>query len=189
MSGFRLNSKGVFLTYPQCPAPREAVRDMIQSKGLNVEKGLVAQEAHASGDKHLHAYFKFDKPVNYKDPRCFDIEYEGTKYHGKYEPAKSAIASIKYISKSDQEPLEIGTMDYKQEIEAKRDKKAVLGKRLADGEALHEVLDDGNHSLIFDFKKIEANVQAYLQAKARAKPDCQDWLPNTWDLALLLEDR
>lgn len=47
-------------------------------------------------------------------------------------------------------------------MQAKKDKKAILGKRLADGEALHEVLDDGNHSLIFDFKKIEANVQAYL---------------------------
>lgn len=86
---------------------------MIQSKGLNIEKGLVAQEAHASGDKHLHAYFKFDKPVDTLNPRYFDIEYENKTYHGKYEPAKSAIASIKYISKSDETPLELGTMDYK----------------------------------------------------------------------------
>lgn len=113
MPGFRLNSKGVFLTYPQCPAPREAIRDMIEAKGLTIAKGLVAQESHASGDLHLHAYFKFDKPVNYKDPRCFDIEYENKTYHGKYEPAKSAIASIKYISKHDKEPLEVGDMDYK----------------------------------------------------------------------------
>lgn len=40
-------------------------------------------------------------------------------YHGNYQAAKSAIASIKYISKEDTEPLEIGDMDWKQEASAK----------------------------------------------------------------------
>jgi len=40
--GFRLMAKGVFLTYPQCPAPRETVQEMLEAKGLKIEKGLVA---------------------------------------------------------------------------------------------------------------------------------------------------
>ena len=37
---FRMNSSAFFLTYPQCPASREVLRDMIESKAT-VEKGLV----------------------------------------------------------------------------------------------------------------------------------------------------
>jgi len=113
MAAFRMSTKGVFLTYPQCPAPREAIKDMLESKGLNIAKGIVGQEQHADGNLHLHAYAKFDKPVETRNCKYFDIEFEGKTYHGKYEPAKSAIASIKYVSKHDKEPLELGDMDYK----------------------------------------------------------------------------
>lgn len=46
MAAFRMNTKGVFLTYPQCPAPREAVRDMLAARQLVVAKGVVGQEQH-----------------------------------------------------------------------------------------------------------------------------------------------
>lgn len=72
------------------------------------------------------------------------MTYEDKSYHGKYESAKSAIASIKYVSKHDKEPLELGDMDHKQEQEAKANKKKILGKRLATGEALHDIIDDNN---------------------------------------------
>lgn len=113
MPGYRLQTKGVFLTYPQCPAPRETIQEMLEAKGLTIVKGIVGQEKHADGNLHLHVYAKFDKTINYTSPQCFDITYEGKQYHGKYEPAKSAIASIKYVTKHDTEPLELGDMDYK----------------------------------------------------------------------------
>ena len=46
MSKFRLHTKGVFFTYPQCPAPREAVRDMVLAHGYDIDKGIVGQETH-----------------------------------------------------------------------------------------------------------------------------------------------
>ena len=88
---------------------------MLEDKGLTIVKGIVGQEKHMDGNLHLHAYAKFDKAVNYKDPRCFDLTHGDQTYHGKYEPAKSAIASIKYCCKHDDDPLELGDMDYKQE--------------------------------------------------------------------------
>lgn len=48
------------------------------------------------------------------------------------------------MTKHDKEPLELGDMDWKQETEAKAQKKKILGKRLASGEALHDIIDDGN---------------------------------------------
>lgn len=86
---------------------------MLEAKGLTIEQGLVAQEAHASGDLHLHAYAKFTNRFNTVNPRYFDITWQDKVYHGKYEPAKSAIGSIKYLTKHDKEPLELGDMDYK----------------------------------------------------------------------------
>ena len=111
---YRLNTKGLFLTYPQCPAPRECVQQMIESKGnLTIEKGLVAQELHMDGEKHLHAYIKLANYVNTTNCHYFDLQWEGKNYHGKYEPAKSAHASIKYMTKHDKDPLEIADMDWK----------------------------------------------------------------------------
>lgn len=115
---FKLHGKGFFLTYPQCPAPRQLVADMLASKGT-VVKGLVGQETHADGELHLHAYVKYIKEVFTRKPEYFDITYEDKVYHGNYQTAKSAIASIKYIGKEDKEPLELGDMDYKQETAAK----------------------------------------------------------------------
>ena len=136
---------------------------MLEAKGLTIVKGLVGQERHQDGNLHLHAYAKFDKPVDTVNCKYFDISHDGKDYHGKYEPAKSAIASIKYVSKHDPEPLELGDMDYKQETAAKECKKKILGKRLASGEDLIDVMEDGNFELLFEFKKIQANLEAYRQ--------------------------
>lgn len=44
-------------------------------------------------------------------------------------------------------------MDYKQETAAKQSKQKILGKRLASGEPLKDIIDDGNHELIFTYAK------------------------------------
>lgn len=37
-------------------------------------KYIVSEELHASGKKHYHAYYHFDKKLDCKDVKCFDIE-------------------------------------------------------------------------------------------------------------------
>lgn len=109
---FRLKSKGFFLTWPQCPVSKQVCAEMLVSKG-QIAKGLIGQETHADGNKHLHAYVKYTTEKNTVNPKYFDLEHDGKVYHGNYQTAKSAIASIKYISKEDKEPLEVGDMDWK----------------------------------------------------------------------------
>lgn len=135
------------------------------------------------GNLHLHAYVKYVDEISSRSPSFFDITYDNNVYHGKYEPAKSAIASIKYISKDDKQPLELGDMDYQQEIVAKESKKRVLGKRLKTGESLIDLIDEFPE-ILCEYNKWKSNVENYFLDKARAKTDCTGFIPNNWALLL-----
>lgn len=104
-------------------------------------------------------------------------------YHGNYKPAKSAIASIKYITKEDKEPLELADMDYKQEIQAKDSKKRILGKRLIEGEKLVDLVKE-NPEMLPDIKRWEAALETFHLLQLRNKPDCTGFIPNNWALLL-----
>lgn len=95
---FRLCTGQLFLTYPKCPAPPEVLLELCRTKGF-VEKYLIAQEKHADGDFHLHAYIKYDKKIDTKDCRYFDLEYDGKQYHGKYEGVRSYSRCLNYCQK------------------------------------------------------------------------------------------
>lgn len=68
---------------------------------LNVEWALVAQEEHKDGNLHLHAVVKLSKRLSTRDPRLLDID----GYHPSMERCKSIHASVKYVCKSDPDPL------------------------------------------------------------------------------------
>lgn len=95
---------------------------------------------------------------------------------------------MKYCQK-DGDFIEIGDIDLAQEKHAREGKTAILGKRLCSGENLVDIIEE-HPELVFKFKQIEANVQAYMERKARNKPTCEDYIPNTWNIELpLLEDK
>lgn len=73
---------------------------MLATKGTII-KGLIGQEHHKDGDLHLHAYVKYMNQINTRNSKFFDIDYDGKVYHGNYQKAKCAIASIRYITKED----------------------------------------------------------------------------------------
>ncbi len=79
---------------------------------------------------------KYKKELHITNSRYFDIE----GYHPNIKSAKSAYGSIKYCTKDDENYLEFGNMDAKQELTAKESKKRILGKRLIEGERLEEVV-------------------------------------------------
>ena len=63
MNKFRLNTKTVFLTYPQCSAKKEELRDFLVAN-YDVEKYVIAHEEHKDGGDHLHALVRFTKKVH-----------------------------------------------------------------------------------------------------------------------------
>ena len=53
-------AKQLFLTYPQCPLPREELMEHIQTslQAKDVKEVVIGQETHKDGNLHLHAYVR-----------------------------------------------------------------------------------------------------------------------------------
>lgn len=75
-SNFHLNSKNLFLTFPQCDYPLQdfcqKVKDFFAEKGFQIIKGVASQENHQDGNKHLHLYVNLDKQCQTKRANYFD---------------------------------------------------------------------------------------------------------------------
>jgi len=105
MTAFRFTATNACLTYPQCD---EVIKTdlyefllSLRSGDTKVDKILLAQEKHSDGNKHYHAYIRFDHQPNIRDATFFD-------YHGKHpnvQPCRRVRYWIKYITKDDSEPL------------------------------------------------------------------------------------
>lgn len=85
-----MNSRGLFLTYPQCPLKPEEALDLLRGKLLTkkrtIEEYVIATEKHADGNDHLHVYLKLNKALHTREPTWFDLN----THHGNYQGARSA---------------------------------------------------------------------------------------------------
>lgn len=75
---YRPNALGWFLTYPKCELTPQAALEYLKEKHTIVEY-VVAQENHQDDSRHLHAFVKLDKRVNFKKG-LFDLP----EHHGNY---------------------------------------------------------------------------------------------------------
>lgn len=89
----RMRSKGWFCTWPKCDVAKEFCLSEIQRKHDLVEY-VICKEDHADETKHLHAFFKVRKRIEFKKD-LFDF----SNFHGHYESAKSWRAVKDYVTK------------------------------------------------------------------------------------------
>ena len=85
-----------FLTYPHCAIPKEQALKLLEPHGL--EEYMIAEEHHADGTPHLHAYIKLKKKARWNGHR-FDLKDSGKVYHGDYQACKSVSGAITYLKK------------------------------------------------------------------------------------------
>lgn len=97
---FRIAAKSFFLTYPQCNASKQQLKEFLDTKG-RVIYVLIGQETHEDGNFHLHALVTFEKKINVKSKKFFDF----SGFHPNVQAAKNIPAIKNYISKEDKEPL------------------------------------------------------------------------------------
>lgn len=93
-NAYRLNTRSVFLTYPQCDIP---MRDMLEEL-TNIRpyaNYCICQERHEDGNLHLHALLRYDSPVNTRNERYFDVR----GHHPNVQSARDIKAVLKYIRK------------------------------------------------------------------------------------------
>jgi len=70
---FQLNTKSIFLTYPQCDFPlNDFLLNIDIFFGENIEKCIASQELHMDGNKHLHAAICLKKPYRSRSADCLD---------------------------------------------------------------------------------------------------------------------
>lgn len=100
MTPFRITGRQFFLTYPQCPLTKEEALEQLEDKGALIAY-VVAEEKHADGTPHLHAYLKFDRKKNFTGTHCFDLEEGTQKYHGNYQTVRNSEATINYCKKTE----------------------------------------------------------------------------------------
>lgn len=89
----RIRAKGWFCTWPKCDESKEFCLSEIQRKHDLIEY-VICKEDHADETKHLHAFFKCKKRVEFKSD-MFDF----AGHHGHYEVAKSWRAVKEYVVK------------------------------------------------------------------------------------------
>lgn len=102
--GFRINSKSIFLTYPQCHTSlEEFTRRINQFFGANLEKGIACQEIHQDGNPHLHAALILKKPYQTTKSDALDV-LTSPPSHGNYcgRFKGGPKAAFKYVSKEGQ---------------------------------------------------------------------------------------
>nr|QJI53684.1 MAG: replication-associated protein [Cressdnaviricota sp.] len=110
-SRFRLSTQQIFFTYPQYECGRQELFNFLNEK-CRLIKAVIAVETHEDGQKHMHAYAKFEKKLNIRDAAYFDKD----GHHPNFQSVRNATASITYCRKEDPTPLEFGLDQSEEEL-------------------------------------------------------------------------
>ncbi len=164
MPPFRLNCKGLFLTYPTCDvSPEVAVKNMVDRLGGNLEFACCAREHHADGQLHLHIVAEVKKEVDYTGANCLDWV---TGQHGNYQSWKAGFSAggkrhaLKYILKEQYVELYEYGIDARAVLKAMDEKKsgkyANVASKIQSGEWTPEdVMREHPEMYLRDGKKLD----------------------------------
>lgn len=93
---FRLRALRIFLTYPRCPLEPQVLLDHVKSLEIPpLLEYIVAREPHSDGGLHLHAFLRFETPLECIDPAFFDF----SGYHPNIQSVRSSRAVRRYVQK------------------------------------------------------------------------------------------
>nr|UOF79959.1 rep protein [Cressdnaviricota sp.] len=95
---FFLRANHLFLTYPQCPVPKDDLLWKLKSLP-NYAGCVVASEQHQDGTPHLHAYVRLSRRSVFRSAQFADVTWGGVTYHGNYQRARSARCVAEYVAK------------------------------------------------------------------------------------------
>ena len=94
---FQLNTKTIFLTYPQAPESwtKESLLAALESKCPTFINYTIAQEIHLKGGVHFHVLLEFVVPFRTKNERYFDIDGK----HPNIQSGRNPLDIRRYIEK------------------------------------------------------------------------------------------
>lgn len=184
---FRISSRKLFLTYPQCPVEWsiQSVRTDLFGIVQNIEYWVICAEAHADGTPHFHCALSLSRKLETRNPNYFDIRGK----HGNYQGAKNWGDVVRYVCKDGVYESNIPQEEIDQLINGLTDKqiknKRLLKKALEDGP--EKLLEDGDYA-IHQFEFVIRGLNAYKKLKVRdEREDLPERLDNDWNLNLKVD--
>nr|WAE42567.1 MAG: replication associated protein [Cressdnaviricota sp.] len=89
---FQINTKTLFLTYPQSPLDWDKDYLLRKLKELVplVARAVVGRELHADGSPHFHVCLGLDEVYRSRDERCLDIDGHHPNIQSARSPSKAA---------------------------------------------------------------------------------------------------
>lgn len=185
---FRLQGKNLFLTWPQNATPKETVLQNIREEfGENLEFAVVAAEAHADGNPHLHAVVSLRRRVRKRGAAC--LNHLAGDQQGNYQAARSLIKTVQYVAKAgDFTAHGVDVGNYLEAAKKKRSTKAgIVATALMSGTTLKELSEMDPGFVLMHLQKLKAfqNQLACWKEVRQTTP----WVPLTMatDTPLALE--
>jgi len=175
MSNFRFHSKSIFLTFPQCDYPLKNFKDNIEAYfGDNLEKGVVSQENHQDGNKHLHAAICLHRQVTSRDPKLFDKLVDPAKHPniaGRF--TGGMLKAFDYVMKEGNFlPLNEKSFDLKEFLKLSKEKKnsrASLIVKEFDELPPEDVMENNKDFMLLHGKQMQAYVAWREERERRSK--------------------
>lgn len=183
---FQYNAKSLFITYSQCPAPRQVLLDHLKERcgsdaSNQLMKWVIGQESHEDGNKHLHACIFYTHELRFRRADYLDLTFEGNKYHPniKGKRIQRKEQATKYCMKEDPEPLEGPHPWVKDENDARKGHHKIVTQLLIRKEkpmTIRELIEDEQMTLI-EAPKWEAGLALYNRLSAENKADLGSYWP------------
>jgi len=99
---FRLQTKEIFLTYPQCgDLELNFLRSELEKRlsTYTMKEFVLTREKHEDGGNHIHVFIITKKRTGIENEKYFDIEYKDKIFHPNIQPARKAGNVLEYILK------------------------------------------------------------------------------------------
>lgn len=100
-NNFRLASKNLFLTFPQCEFSLEEFKQKVLEffADLEIIKGVCSREQHEDGNHHLHLYVNLKKECRTRNAAYFDNLVSPPKHPNIVSRVKNQLKTIEYVIK------------------------------------------------------------------------------------------
>jgi len=169
-SRFRLEGKSLFLTFPQCPVPKELAQERVVAKFQNqLIYYVVAAENHKDGTPHLHLLLEFKERFRSRKVDFFD--FIGEK-HGNYQVARNVRKCLEYVTKCNNYVSD--GIDIKEVLAKRAGKTGLIAKMVHEGKTLKEIDAEDPGYVLNNKRKIEEYISFVSRTKKEEK---LPWVP------------
>jgi len=171
---FRLATKQLYLTYPQCSVKKEVVLQRIKEMWKeNLLWALVAEELHKDGTPHLHAAVCLKDRWQTRRVNALDVL---TGQHGNYQSMRRPVDVLKYCMKDNNYITEgIDAPEYVRLREKKQSTKtSVMATLINEGGSIEDARLADPGFFLMHKAKIEG-YHAYMQRRLAPTTPLKPW--------------